>query len=122
MKAPVGSSGRKARRKSDAMGRDTRSGRWHLGLTPHMVESKTRRGSRPSARTRLSLPMAMRRGQWALACSSVKSVLTTQPDSISFVRRSSMVSGSASAAVSCRRSGPCGMVESESVRVLGGHW
>ena len=78
------SSGRKARRTSEAVGRLMRSGIAHLGFTPHTVLSKTRRGSLPSARTMLSFPTATPLGQCRLACSMDMLVRNTRPFAISF--------------------------------------
>ena len=97
MKEACVSSGTNARRTSDV----TRSRILHLGVTPHTVLSRTRRGSFPSARTTLSLPAAIP----CLACSMGISVRTTHPLEISFSKRADTVSGSASACDATRQLG-----------------
>ena len=79
MKLPWRSPCKKVRCTSSAVGRLTRSGTLQRGLALHMVLSRTRRGSLPSAETMLSLPMAAPSGHWRAASLALPWNGTTHP-------------------------------------------
>ena len=98
-KEPCGSSCWKVRATSNPDGIASFSGILLLTFALQIELSKTRRGSRPSAITMLSLPTAVRCGQRASASARVPSKGFTQPCSISFATSSSRSCGFFSACV-----------------------
>ena len=84
---------------SSAEGRVTCSGIRQRVFALHTVLSKTSCGSRPSATTMFSFPMAVRCGQMASAACRPPSSATTCPASISFFKRDLSSAGSFSALV-----------------------
>ena len=92
-----GSCGLKESCTSSALGRAMRSGSVQRALRLQMELSSTRRASRSSAKTMLSLPIAVPAGQRALASSSDPSKAATKPPSISFASSACNTSGCSSA-------------------------
>ena len=92
-----GSCGLKESCTSSALGRAMRSGSVQRALRLQMELSRTRRASRSSAKTMLSLPIAVPAGQRALASSSDPSKAATKPPSISLASSACNTSGCSSA-------------------------
>ena len=82
---------------SSALGRAMRSGSVQRALRLQMELSRTRRASRSSEKTMLSLPIAVPAGQRALASSSDPSKAATKPPSISLASSACNTSGCSSA-------------------------
>ena len=117
-----GSCGLKESCTSSALGRAMRSGSVQRALRLQMELSSTRRASRSSAKTMLSLPIAVPAGQRALASSSDPSKAATKPPSISFASSACNTSGCSSARFQlpsqCRSAG--GARSSSGISAAGG--
>ena len=118
-----GSCGLKESCTSSALGRAMRSGSVQRALRLQMELSRTRRASRSSEKTMLSLPIAVPAGQRALASSSDPSKAATKPPSISLASSACKTSGCSSARFQlpsqCRSAG--GARSSSGISAAGGH-